>query len=91
MVDELLLEKQINKSGYKKGFLAEKCGITATSFSAKCHNRAEFNVPEVQILCSVLGIKDLSLKEAIFFAPSNPAAPIHNARYEEKKEVEEED
>jgi hypothetical protein len=62
-----LLEQYIEKSGYKKSFIAEKLGITAYGFTLKVNNKSEFKASEMTILCKLLkiGAKD---KEAIFFA-----------------------
>lgn len=67
MVNEELLEKKIEESGYKKSFLAAKCGMTPTSFSAKCHNRSDFTTPEVKALCVYIKVSSLEEKEDIFF------------------------
>jgi hypothetical protein len=62
-----LLEQYIEKSGYKKSFIAKKLGITAYGFTLKINNKSEFKASEMTILCKLLkiGAKD---KNAIFFA-----------------------
>lgn len=67
MTNTPLLEKYIQKSGYKKAFIAKKLGITAYAFALKCNNKSEFKASEIDALCDLLKI---SLKDrmAIFFA-----------------------
>jgi hypothetical protein len=62
-----LLEQYIEKSGYKKSFIAEQLGITAYALTLKINNKSEFKASEIAILCKLLkiGAKD---REAIFFA-----------------------
>lgn len=67
LVDILYLEKMIEKSGKKKGYLAEKLGISRQYFRMKCNNEADFTTREVDILCRELCIVKLSEKEKIFF------------------------
>ena len=67
MTNTSLLEQYIEKSGYKKSYIAAQLGITAYGFSLKINNKSEFKANEMTILCKLLkiGAKD---KEAIFFA-----------------------
>lgn len=67
MVDTQLLEDVISKSGSKKGFLADKLGISIQSFRLKCKNEYSFTTDEVAALCDELHITKLSDKERIFF------------------------
>lgn len=68
MTNTELLEARIKASGKKKGYLAEKCGLSPTGFWNCCHNRAEFKASHIQVLCEELGIKNLTERQAIFFA-----------------------
>ena len=68
MTNTELLEQKIAESGKKKGYLAEKCGLSRTGFSNCVKNRAEFKTSHVKILCYELNITDLAEKEAIFYA-----------------------
>lgn len=68
MTNTELLEKAIKESGLKKGFLAEKIGLSAAGFCNCLNNRAEFRASQINALCDLLGIVDLAEKEAIFFA-----------------------
>lgn len=70
LVNEQLLEKCIEASGLKKQFIAAKLGISANYFSQKCHNAVDFKTSEVDILCSLLGIRTMEEMQAIFFADS---------------------
>ncbi len=67
MVDTQLLEDVISRSGKKKGYLAERLGISIQSFRLKCKNDYSFTTDEVAELCDVLHITRLSDKERIFF------------------------
>ena len=67
MTNTNLLTQYIEKSGFKKGFIAQQLGITSYGFALKVNNKSEFKANEIAILCKLLkiGAKD---KEAIFFA-----------------------
>lgn len=67
MTNTVLLEQYIEKSGYKKSFIADQLGITAYGFSLKINNKSEFKASEMTILCELLKINARD-KEAIFFA-----------------------
>ena len=67
MTNTILLEEYIEKSGYKRSFIANQLGLTAYGFSLKVKNKSEFKAKEMTILCNLLGI-DAREKEAIFFA-----------------------
>ena len=67
MTNTSLLEQYIEKSGYKKSFIAEQLGLTAYGFTLKVNNKSEFKASEMTILCKLLKINAKD-KEAIFFA-----------------------
>ena len=67
MTNTKMLEKYIERSGYKKSFIAKQLGLTAYGFMLKVNNENEFKASEMAILCELLKI-DLKDKEAIFFA-----------------------
>ena len=67
MTNSALLEQYIEKSGYKKSFIAEQIGITAYALALKINNKSEFKANEITILCQLLKISAKD-KEAIFFA-----------------------
>lgn len=64
---ELLIEF-INKSGYKRSFIAEKLDLTPYGFANKVNNRSEFKASEINTLCDLLHIDSPEEKEAVFFA-----------------------
>ena len=67
MVDTLLLEETIKKSGKKKTYLANKLGMSVQNLRLKINGESDFWTNEVTILCQELGITRLSDKEKIFF------------------------
>ena len=68
MTNTDMLEKLIRDRGLKKGFIAEKLGISPYWFTQKARNQASFTADEIAILCGILNIKSLKQKEQIFFA-----------------------
>ena len=67
MTNTALLEQYIEKSGYKKSFIAEQLGLTAYGFTLKVNNKSEFKASEMTTLCKLLKISKRD-KDAIFFA-----------------------
>lgn len=67
MTNTSLLDQYIEKSGYKKSFIARQLGITAYGFTLKVNNKSEFKANEITILCKLLKISTKD-REAIFFA-----------------------
>jgi hypothetical protein len=67
MTNTKLLDHYIEKSGYKKSFVAQQIGLTTYGFSLKANNKSEFKANEIEALCRLLKI---SVKDrmAIFFA-----------------------
>ncbi len=68
MTNTEMLEKRISDSGKKKGFLAEKVGLSRAGFRNCITNKAEFTASQIDILCAELNITSLKDKESIFFA-----------------------
>lgn len=68
MTNTTLLKELIAKSGLKLKYVADYLGLSAYGFSKKVNNEQEFKVSEVEALCELLNIRDLKLKERIFFA-----------------------
>ena len=66
MTDIVLLQDCIEKSGYKRNYLAERLGITPQGFYNKCHGQRDFTVKEILVLCDVLNISNDN-REKIFF------------------------
>lgn len=67
MTNATLLNNYIDKSGYKRAFIAKALGITTYGFALKINNKSEFKASEITILCDLLNIRAED-KEAIFFA-----------------------
>lgn len=67
MTNTSLLEQYIEKSGYKKSFIAKQIGISAYALAMKINNESEFKAREMTVLCKMLNISAKD-KEAIFFA-----------------------
>lgn len=67
MTNTSLLEKYIDKSGYKKSYIAAQIGITAYGLNLKINNKSEFKATEIETLCELLNI-DIEDRMAIFFA-----------------------
>lgn len=68
MTNTELLEEKIRKSGKKRVYLAEKCGLSYAGFRNCVINKAEFKASHINILCEELNITSLTEKQAIFFA-----------------------
>ena len=67
MTNTTLLERYIEKSGYKKSFIAKQIGISAYALAMKINNESEFKAREISILCKILNISAKD-RDAIFFA-----------------------
>lgn len=68
MTNTEMLEQRISDSGKKKGFLAEKVGLSRAGFRNCMTNKAEFTASQIDILCEELNITSLKDRFAIFFA-----------------------
>lgn len=69
MTNTELLEAVIEKSGYKKSYLAKAIGLkSAYGLARKINNESEFKASEINALCNILKIDDLEERERIFFA-----------------------
>lgn len=68
MTNTELLDKKIEESGKKIGYLAERCGLSLGGFYNCRTNKAEFKASHIKILSAELGITNLKEKDAIFFA-----------------------
>ena len=68
MTDTKKLLRIIEESGLKKGFIAQKLGITTYGLQKKIENHNQFKATEIKILCKILNINSLKRKEEIFFA-----------------------
>lgn len=68
MTNTELLEQLIEESGLKKSYLAARCHLSLAGFRNCVTNKAEFKSGHIKTLCKELKIKNLTLKEAVFFA-----------------------
>lgn len=68
MTNTRLLNDLIQQSGLKKVFIAEKVGLTPVGLHNCITGKSEFKATQIGIMCNLLGITDLELKEAVFFA-----------------------
>ena len=62
-----LLEDKIYESGLKKGYIANKIGVSPSTFSALLSNKSEFKASQIRAICDVLNIQDDAEIRAIFF------------------------
>lgn len=63
---ELLLE--IDNSGLKKSWIADKLGLSYHGLQKKINNNNEFKASEIMTLCDILHITSAERREEIFFA-----------------------
>lgn len=68
MTDTELLKSWIEKSGYKRKYIAEMLDLTTYSLQMKVENKVEFKPSEINKLCALLKITALRDKERIFFS-----------------------
>ena len=69
MTNTELLEEKIDKSGYKRSYIAKAIGLKSTfGLAKKIRNENEFKAKEINALCQLLKIDTLEEKERIFFA-----------------------
>jgi hypothetical protein len=67
MTNTVLLDDYIEKSGYKRSYIAKALGITRSSLFLKCTNKNEFKASEIEMMCQLLNI-GLADRMKIFFA-----------------------
>lgn len=61
------LLQEIDNSGLKKSWIAEKLGLSYHGLQKKINNDNEFKASEIMILCDILHIVSAERKEEIFF------------------------
>ena len=66
MINTELIKETIEKKGIKLKFIAGKIGISSTALRKKINNEHEFRVSEAVILCEVLGLDGIRLKNDVF-------------------------
>lgn len=64
------LLQEIDNSGLKKSWIAEKLGLSYHGLQKKINNDNEFKASEIMILCDILHIVSAERKEEIFFVQS---------------------
>ena len=67
MTNTKLLEEAIERSGLKKGKIAEALGVSRGGLTNLINNRAEFKASQIQVFCKLLGLT-AAQRDAIFFA-----------------------
>ena len=70
MINRKLLEDRIEKVGLKKSYIAEKIGVSRSTFCALQSGKTEFKASQIKKLCELLGINDNETVAAIFFGHS---------------------
>lgn len=67
MINTQLLDKKIEDSGLKLGFIVDKVGLSRNGFDKKRKGINPFRIAEIYVLCDLLSLSDED-KSAIFFA-----------------------
>lgn len=67
MVNTPLLDKCIDKSGLKIGYIIEKLGLSRNGFDKKRKGVTPFRTAEIYVLCDLLKLSEEN-KNNIFFA-----------------------
>lgn len=68
MTNTQLLEDVIEKSGFKKSYIAKAIGLSAYGLAKKINNETEFKASEIAGLCELLNIESAETRDQIFFA-----------------------
>lgn len=67
MTNTSLLIEYIEKSGYKRSYIAKRMGLSSYTLAMKINNESEFRASEIDTLCELMDI-DTDARMAIFFA-----------------------
>ena len=67
MTDTKLLEQVIKERGLKKGYIAERLGVSRSGLINLIKGRTEFKASQIQTLSDLLNLTEAQ-KNAIFFA-----------------------
>ncbi|WP_417027260.1 helix-turn-helix domain-containing protein [Baileyella intestinalis] len=67
MTDTEALRAAIDKSGFKRTYIAKVAGLSYQGYLNKEGGKSEFKQSEIDAICHVLGLS-LQEKQAIFFA-----------------------
>ena len=68
MLNAEKLRNKIKESGKKKGYIAEKVGLSRQGFKNCLDGVAFFNTSHISVLCKELNITTLKERNDIFFA-----------------------
>lgn len=67
MTNTVRLIELIEKSGLKKGWIADRLHLSSYGFRRKLWNKSQFKAGEIKVLCELLGIASLEEISSIFF------------------------
>lgn len=67
MVNTQLLDKKIEESGLRIGYLVEKLGLSRAGFDKKRKGITPFRVAEMYVISDLLKLSDAE-KDALFYA-----------------------
>lgn len=67
MINTKMLQDAMRSKGFTIGELASAVGLSRTGLFNKMHNKSEFKISEIEIVCSALKLNK-DKKNAIFFA-----------------------
>jgi transcriptional regulator with XRE-family HTH domain len=62
------LKGKIAEAGFSQRSLAEALGMSKNTLNAKVNGKVPFNTVEIEQICKVLGIHDVTEKATIFLA-----------------------
>ena len=74
MTNTKKLEQVIERSGLKKGKIAERLGVSPATLINLINGRTEFKVSQMQVLCAMLGLTPEE-RDAIFFGQCGGLKP----------------
>ncbi len=60
------LKGKIAEAGFSQRTLAEALGMSKNTLNAKVNGKVPFNTVEIELICNVLDIRDVTEKAAIF-------------------------
>lgn len=67
MTNVKLLADKIQQSGLKKSYIADKIGVSKSTFYAQMQGKTEFRMSQVATISQLLGLDEANIT-AIFFA-----------------------
>lgn len=70
MTNSVLLKEIVKESGLKKSFIAERMGVSYSSYMRKESGKSPFYADELSVLWDLLRLSSQEVNE-IFFAESN--------------------